>query len=125
MKDYIEKALRTEKYDENIKERLTSPRSIRLIHSIMGMQTESAEFTDTIKKHVFYGKEIDTVNLEEELGDLMWYIAVACDELWVSFADICRKNIEKLKLRYPGEFTQEKALNRDIEAERQLLEKDV
>ena len=125
MKDYIEKALRTEKYDENIKDRLTSPESIRLLHACMGMQTESAEFTDTMKKHIFYGKEIDKINLEEELGDLMWYIAVACDELWLSFEDICKKNITKLQLRYPDKFTPERALNRDLDAERQLLEQDV
>ena len=45
----------------------------RLIHACMGMQTETAEFTDALKKAIFYGKTLDVVNLKEELGYLLWY----------------------------------------------------
>ena len=37
--------------------------------------------------------------------------------------EIMTKNVEKLKIRYPEKFTEEAALNRDLEAERKELEK--
>jgi len=57
----------------------------RLTHAAMGLQTESAEFTDAIKKSMFYGKELDVVNLKEEFGDFLYYIAITMDELDTDF----------------------------------------
>ena len=116
--NYIENALRTEKYDHDTFTRI----DIRLLHAAMGMQTEAAEFSDQLKKHIFYGKELDITNLKEEIGDLFWYAAIACSSLGISFEAIFVKNIEKLKARYPEGFSKEKANNRDIEKERMKLE---
>ena len=96
--------------------------SSRLIHAAFGMQTETAEFTDALKKSIFYGKPLDTVNLKEELGDLLWYIAIAMDELGTDFTAESTRVINKLKLRYPNAFTTSDALDRNLEAERALLE---
>jgi hypothetical protein len=38
------------------------------------------------------------------------------------FADDLERNINKLKLRFPDKFTEEKALNRDLDGERKILE---
>ena len=94
----------------------------RLIHACMGMQTETAEFTDALKKSLFYGKTLDTVNLKEELGDLLWYVSIAMDELGTTYEAEMQRVINKLKLRYPEKFTEEDATNRDLFAERKLLE---
>lgn len=94
----------------------------RLIHAQMGMQTECAEFTDALKKSLFYGKKLDAVNLKEELGDLMWYMAIAMDELGTDFQTEADRVIKKLKHRYPKEFTKDKAENRDLDTEREILE---
>lgn len=94
----------------------------RLIHACMGMQTETAEFTDALKKSLFYGKTLDTVNLKEELGDLLWYVSIAMDELGTTYEAEMQRVINKLKLRYPEKFTEEDATNRDLVAERKLLE---
>jgi NTP pyrophosphatase (non-canonical NTP hydrolase) len=121
--EYIKEALRTEVYNtQAIGERLKNIDTIRLIHASEGMQTESAEFTDTIKKFLFYGKPLDVVNLKEELGDQLWYIAIACDTLGVSFDELMSVNIQKLKARYPEGFTEKKAIDRDISEERKILE---
>ena len=94
----------------------------RLLHACMGMQTETAEFTDALKKSLFYGKTLDTVNLKEELGDLLWYVSIAMDELGTTYEAEMQRVINKLKLRYPENFTEEDATNRDLVAERKLLE---
>lgn len=94
----------------------------RLIHACMGMQTETAEFTDALKKAIFYGKTLDVVNLKEEIGDLLWYVSIAMDELGTTYEAEMQRVTNKLKLRYPEKFTEEDAINRNLKAERELLE---
>ena len=77
-----------------------SERNVRLLHAGMGLCTESSEFLDQLKKVIFYGREADIPNLIEELGDLSWYLAIAADELGVSFEQIFEGTINKLKARY-------------------------
>lgn len=95
---------------------------IRLLHASIGMCTETGELQDQLKKHIFYGKPLDTTNLVEEMGDLMWYVGIMCDTLKVSLEDVMIKNIAKLKARYPEKFTEDKALNRNLFDEREMLE---
>lgn len=122
-KDYVKNVLVTESVDMTaIKERLQDTGTIRLLHSFVGLETETAELQDALKKHVFYGKPLDRVNLKEELGDLMWYIGVACDELGISLEEVMEKNINKLRKRYGDKFTEKAALERNTDAERKVLE---
>jgi NTP pyrophosphatase (non-canonical NTP hydrolase) len=95
---------------------------IDLLHASIGMQTESAEFSDMLKKHIFYGKPLDKVNLAEEIGDQLWYIAMALRALDTDFETVMERNIAKLKARYPDKFTLELAENRDLDKERAILE---
>ena len=119
---YTANVLATESKDiESITSRYT-PEIVRLLHSASGLATEAGEFIDPIKKHLYYGKPLDKTNLIEELGDLLWYITVACDVLDTSLSEIMQINNDKLALRYKGKFTQEAAINRNLSAERNLLE---
>lgn len=93
------------------------------IHMALGMQTESAEISDVLKKNIAYGKPIDLVNLREELGDLMWYIANMCNINGWDLRDILQTNIDKLSARYPEKFSSDKALNRDLDKEAEILRK--
>lgn len=124
-KEYIENVLKTESsnFDE-IGSRLNLPKVMRLLHASLGMVTESAEFADAIKKTIFYGKQTDIVNLKEELGDIFWYVAIACNQLNISFEEIWEANIAKLHARYGISFNKEGAINRDLTIERYILEKD-
>ncbi len=122
LEKYVKNCCRTEcSYDDAV-ERATN--WIDLLHGAMGLCTETGELQDTVKKYVFYGKELDRVNIEEELGDIFWYCAIICKSLDLDFQTIMEKNIAKLKKRYPEKFTEDKALNRDLEAERKVLENE-
>lgn len=130
--NYLNESLNTdpspEQYDI-IATRIT-PDNIRFLHALMGLQTESAELTDMFKKHVFYGKDFDLVNLVEELGDIEWYRAIMFS--WLSQklgitaeeleARVQNTNLNKLKARYPNKFTDADANERNLEAEREILE---
>lgn len=116
--DYQKDALRTESTVFNLE-----AGDDRLLHAGIGLATESGEFLDALKKHIFYGKPLDRTNLKEEIGDLMWYCAIALDELDSTFGEVQETNIAKLKARYPDKFTEERAETRDLVKERKILEK--
>ncbi len=122
-KDYIQDAIRTESTDFSaMNDRLMNDGTKRLLHAGIGLSTEAGEFLDALKKHIFYGKELDRVNLKEEMGDLFWYLAIACDELDVEFEPLMETNIAKLKARYGEKFSEQRAENRDLGTERTILE---
>lgn len=89
----------------------------------MGVVTESGEVMDMLKKHFFYGKELDITNLLEESGDIFWYVAIICRLTGKSFEDIQLMNIKKLQKRFPNGFTEKDAIDRDVASERKVLEK--
>lgn len=162
-------------------------------HMVLGILTEVGELADVFKKNMAYKKEIDWINVQEEIGDCLWYVAglynhneyvrdnfklenSAGRKLWYGnfnligdmlaqtsvifdviddqmvednlnisllaykikklvqiIVDFCifnnfnienimQNNIDKLKTRYPEKFTSEKAINRDLTRERQILE---
>lgn len=94
---------------------------IRIMHAAIGIGTESGEFLDAVKKAMFYGRELDKKNLKEELGDLLWYIGIAADELGTTFEALMDENIAKLKARYPDKFTQEAEQGRDYAKEAEAV----
>lgn len=92
------------------------------MHMALGLVTEAGEFADVYKKALAYNKEIDYVNLKEEIGDILWYISNFCNMLGWSLSDVMDLNIKKLETRYPEKFTDDLAINRDLDAERDILE---
>ncbi len=160
------------------------------LHMQLGIITEIGETLDIFKKKHAYKKEIDLVNLGEELADQLWYVSnnalqrnvnvfdaltleaittivednfiipstearkihttigillglnastlnmekfdyvnyvasvYAICKIWkLDLLQILTNNINKLKVRYPDKFDEEKAANRDLKAERKELEK--
>ena len=97
-------------------------KNIRLLHSAIGLFTEAGELLQALSDHFFDGLELDSVNISEELGDCFWYLAIGSDALKTGFPAIMEQNIEKLRARYPEKFDSQKAINRDLAAERSILE---
>jgi len=93
-----------------------------LLHATLGVVTEAGELADQIKRHYFYGTELDIPNIEEEIGDTLFYLARLIDLLDLTFEDIMQKNIDKLRARYPDKFSKTKAIVRDLKKERAVLE---
>lgn len=117
---YIENCLRTEPQKYLFEG--TNGISPRLEHAMYGLVTESGEFADAIKRAKIYGKTLDKVNLAEECGDILWYMSLALKDLGLSYEEVMDVNIKKLKKRFPEKYTDENALNRDLDAERKILE---
>lgn len=99
----------------------------RLIHSILGIAPESAELVDALYQAIIAKEDIDAYNFLEEIGDLMWYIHIpwVISKTGAGLSPVLRKNLLKLYQRYGDKFSNERAFNRDLEAERKVLEETV
>ena len=81
----------------------------------------SSKLADYVKKYIAYNKPLDQ-NLElRALGGIIYSLTL--EECNFSFDKDLENNINKLKIRFPDKFTEENALNRDLESERKELER--
>lgn len=124
--EYVKLATRTESNNfQEIASRISDEKMLRLLHASMGLETETGEFVDPLKKYIFYGKEFSKLRLVEELSDIMWYLAIACDTLDIDLEQVLQLNIQKLKERYPERFDADRAINRDLEKEDKVMEQNL
>ena len=79
-----------------------------------GLNGEAGEVIDILKKHEFQGHELDVAHVKEELGDVAWYLALACSALGVHMSEILQANIDKLYKRYPTGFSADRSINREV-----------
>lgn len=99
LSDYQKAALRT------FKAELTQ-RNL-LANGALGLCGEAGEVADLIKKHLYPSKPGDGARtlerLTDELGDVLWYLAVLAEGVGVSLDTIAQQNIEKLAARHGPE----------------------
>lgn len=65
----------------------------------LGLAGEAGECVDIIKKHVFHNHALNQEKLKEELGDVLWYVAITAHALGVSLEQVAQTNMQKLFTR--------------------------
>lgn len=70
----------------------------------LGIAGEGGEFADEVKKIVYHNKRLDFDLLDKEAGDSLWYIQAYCIWRGTTIEELMRKNMEKLRSRYPDGF---------------------
>lgn len=93
----------------------------RILHGAIGIGTEAGKVLDAVKKSMFYGRALNTENILEELGDLLWYMGLIAGEIGVTFEQLMDRNIAKLRARYPEQFTQADDVGRDYQKEAEAV----
>jgi len=86
-----------------------------LITASVGLSAEAGEFTEIVKKMMFQGKplnEENKIHLKKELGDIMFYVMIACTALGATGEEIIDMNVDKLSNRYKDGFTVSESENR-------------
>ncbi len=73
----------------------------RMTLAALGLCGEAGEFADSLKKYLFQHGDYNEKHVVEELGDILWYLQLACNLLRVSLDDVAEINMAKLKERYP------------------------
>ncbi len=101
----------------------TSPSAIAvdLIHGIIGKVTEAGELLEALREG-YRGNGIDMVNINEEIGDGFWYDAILLNRTGGTFEGVQATIIAKLRARFPEAYADASANERDLTAERTILE---
>jgi len=69
-----------------------------LYYCVMGLAGEAGEIANKAKKHWRDGV-LDKSDLADELGDVLWYIAMTAEELGVDLQHVAERNVVKLQDR--------------------------
>lgn len=104
LNDYESMAMRTKPVYKNFQEQVDN--------ACLGLVGEVGEVVDIIKKWLYQGHILDKQRVAEELGDIMWYIALMANAIGISLNEIGHQNITKLLQRYPNGFEPAKSINR-------------
>lgn len=83
------------------------------VHMALGVAGESGELVDAIKKWAIYNKDLDVVNVKEEIGDLLFYLTGIMELLGIQLADVIDLNVSKLGKRYAeNRYSDSRAIER-------------
>jgi len=110
----------------------------RVFHALLGTITEHGEISEALSrgfddfKDMIIGStyntknvvnvKIDLINICEELGDSDWYKALFYEATNISWDTVQEMIIKKLEIRFADKiFTEDEAKERDLVAERELL----
>ena len=92
-----------------------------MLHAAVGCATEAGEFLDTMKKIWVYSQKFEDLNkegkthlenIQEELGDMLFYIQAAANVIGLNIEDLILQNIAKLSKRYPNGYSDSAAKER-------------
>jgi len=95
LNEYQKRALDTAGYDDKYK----------ILYPALGLGNEAGEVLGKIKKWLRGDDGEGSISaertqaLKDELGDVLWYVAVLARDLDLNLEDVARGNVEKLKSR--------------------------
>ena len=74
----------------------------------LGITGEAGDVASCIKKTFFHDND-QRSGIKENIGDVLWYVAMICNFFDWDLQEILDENLEKLKARYPQGFNVEDA----------------
>lgn len=80
------------------------------IYTALGLAGEVGEYVELVKHKEYHSWTIDRDLIREELGDIAWYLAVACDSWHMTLEEVLQANIDKLQQRYPAGYSHEESM---------------
>ena len=90
-------------YQDAAKETAIYDPKMKIMYPILGLCSEAGEVAGKIKKILRDNNgqftDADRLQINKELGDVLWYIAALATDLNITFEDIAMTNIQKLLSR--------------------------
>jgi NTP pyrophosphatase (non-canonical NTP hydrolase) len=77
----------------------------RVLDAAAGLSEEAGEVLGLVRKRVFQSSEIPRARLIEELGDVLWCLAMTADGLGFTLEEVAAANVSKLATRHPHGFS--------------------
>lgn len=90
---------------------------------VLDMYKKTSLLLDIMKKKIFYNKPIVDIKFIEIVNDLMLLTIKFAEYHDIDMEKSMEINIAKLKARYGDKFTSNRAINRDLKVERDILER--
>jgi NTP pyrophosphatase (non-canonical NTP hydrolase) len=104
--DFQEQAARTQIMDPGFQ---IPGHEIMVVWNALGLAGKAGDVAELVKKGVFHRHHVDPVQLEKELGDMLWYAAAICTALGLDLGEIMQANIERLNAGDPNRFSLEES----------------
>lgn len=82
----------------------------------------SGEILDIFKKSIYYNQRLNTLRLKELVYECLHNANCLCKVYSLNFQIILKRNIEKLRIRFPEKFSEQCAVKRELSKEREALE---
>ena len=79
-------------------------RDERLLDAAAGLSEEAGEVLGLVRKQQFQHRQTTTEQFAEELGDVLWCLAMTANTLGLSLHEIAEGNVRKLEARHPHGF---------------------
>lgn len=83
-----------------------------VVVAALGLTGESGEVADMVKKWLAQGHSMPWDKVILELGDILWYIALAAEAAGTTLDEVAARNIAKLAARYPEGFSSQASQHR-------------
>lgn len=106
--EYQERARRTLRPAQAL-----TPEQGLMLNMTLGLAGEAGEVVELVKKAIFHGHHFSVVNVAEELGDILYYVAMIADLINVNLETVMKDNQAKREARYPNGFSEERSQQRD------------
>jgi hypothetical protein len=101
---------------------VTIMETVEPARSINNFNIRALKMLDFMKKKIFYNKPIKDEIFKELVVESTKDILRLCNYYHININDVMEINIAKLKARYGEKFSTDKAINRDLTTERNILE---
>lgn len=89
-----------------------------ITNGVLGLTGEAGEVADILKKFLYQGHNLDTDNIIDELGDVLYYLVIITKFMGSTLDEVMTKNMIKRLKRYPNGFDKKRSVNRDEENDR-------
>jgi NTP pyrophosphatase (non-canonical NTP hydrolase) len=73
----------------------------RLMDAAAGLAEEAGEVLGHVRKFIYQNRALDKSELQQELGDALWNVAMAARCAGLSLEQIAATNVAKLTARFP------------------------
>jgi NTP pyrophosphatase (non-canonical NTP hydrolase) len=113
-------AIIAREYNLTIMENVTS--SLSPFEILLKITQKSLKLLDFLKKKLYYNKPINEDLLVQHSQEIISLFISYATTYNVNIENVLDTNIAKLKARYGEKFSSERAINRNLEAERTILE---